>query len=87
MSMTATIIRIGNSHGIRIPKPLLEQLDFPKQVTLEATEDGALLVRPVHEPREGWANAFAAMAAQGDDKLLIEADLPLSTFDGEEWEW
>lgn len=86
-SVVTNVIRIGNSQGIRIPKPLLEQLNFPEQVTLEATADGALLVRPVRAPREGWAKAFAALAASGEDAVLIDTGLPLSTFEAGEWEW
>jgi len=86
-SVVTHVIRIGNSQGIRIPKSLLEQLNFPTQVTLEATADGALLVRPVRASREGWEEAFAAMAASGEDTVLIDTGLPLSTFEAEEWEW
>lgn len=86
-TVVTNIIRIGNSQGIRIPKPLLEQLNFPERVTLEATSDGALVVRPARAPREGWAEAFQAMAANGDDALLLDVGFPLSDFDAEAWEW
>ncbi|MEO1148297.1 MAG: AbrB/MazE/SpoVT family DNA-binding domain-containing protein [Cyanobacteria bacterium J06638_22] len=63
------IIKIGNSQGIRIPKPLLEQSGIKGEVEIEL-QDGGLIVRPVQHPRQGWEEAFAAMSANGDDRLL-----------------
>ena len=84
MSTTTRIIRIGNSRGIRIPKPLLELADLADEVELHA-EPGRLLVRATRKPRDGWEVAARAMRAAGDDALL---DSPLSTaFDDREWEW
>jgi len=83
-TITTRIIKIGNSQGIRIPKVLLEQLGFPKQVTLEMTQDGALVVRPGRAPREGWQEAFQELAAQGEDALLSESVLATSSFDAGE---
>ena len=80
------IIKIGNSQGIRIPKLLLKQLGFPEQVTLEATPDGALLVRPARAPREGWQEAFQQMAARGDDVLLWDVPNAPYQFNTEEGE-
>jgi mRNA interferase MazF len=34
--MKARIVRIGNSKGIRIPKPLIEQTGLSDEVTIEA---------------------------------------------------
>jgi antitoxin MazE len=83
--MRARIVKIGNSKGIRIPKPMLEQSGIQDEVELEV-EDGQIVIRAVRHPREGWDAAFAEMAARGDDKLLD--DLPsTTTWDEEEWEW
>ena len=41
--------------------------------------------QPQKQPREGWAEAFALMHCQGDDRLLEPA--PPSLWDEEEWEW
>jgi antitoxin MazE len=79
------IIKIGNSRGIRIPKVLLEQLHFGEEVELELSE-GAIQIRPPQHPRAGWAEQFAAMAAQGDDRLLDE-ELLLTEIEEKEWEW
>lgn len=83
--MRARIVKIGNSKGIRIPKPMLEQSGIRDEVELEV-EDGRIVIRAVGHPREGWDAAFAEMAARGDDKLLD--DIPSTTdWDEEEWEW
>lgn len=81
--MKTTIIRIGNSRGIRIPKALLEQTGLNGEVELKATKD-SIVIRSRSKPRAGWAKSFKEMAANGDDKLL---DPPTSTkWDHEEWE-
>ena len=77
------IVAIGNSHGIRIPKPLLEQAGLADEVELHA-EDGRIIIAAARQPRAGWAEAAARASAQGDDQLL---DTPAPAFDTEEWEW
>jgi len=82
--MKVDIIPIGNSKGIRIPKALLEQCGFSESVEIEV-EDNHLVLSPTHQPRKGWDDAFKAMAARKDDKLL---DTHAATaFDESEWQW
>jgi antitoxin MazE len=54
-----SIIKVGNSQGIRIPKDYLA--DLGKDVVLEKTEEG-LLIRPAHHvvPLKEWDKLFAA---------------------------
>ena len=79
------IIKIGNSHGVRIPKLLLEQLHFTSDVELEIQND-QLIVRATNPPRASWAAQFERMAAHKDD-ALIDSD-PLATeWEEREWEW
>ena len=81
------IVKIGNSHGIRIPKLLLEQIGLMGQVEIEA-QSHQLVVRPiVKTTREGWAEKFQEMAACGDDKLSDEETFTASQWDKEEWQW
>ena len=84
--MKTRIIPIGNSQGIRIPKPLLEQTGLRGEVEIRA-EDGELVIRAARKPREGWDAAFREMAQRGDDALIDDAPPSLSTWDEEEWEW
>ena len=84
--VTTQIVKIGNSHGIRIPKPLLEQIGLKGAVQLEVEADH-LILRPVRVPRQGWEEQFQRMAENGDDALL-DADAPsLTSWDETEWEW
>jgi len=79
------IVRIGNSQGVRIPKPILEQTGLRGEVQLEV-RDNTLVIARAERPRAGWAAAFSTMAARGDDALLD--DVPFaSTWDESEWQW
>jgi len=49
-AITARVVRIGNSQGIRIPKPLLEQLGIHELVEL-TVEDDQLCIRAKKEAR------------------------------------
>jgi antitoxin MazE len=71
--MKTRIVRIGNSWGVRIPKPLLERSGLTDEVEIEAQAD-QLVIRPARRPREGWAEAFRAMAERGDDALIEDTE-------------
>jgi len=81
----AEIIRIGNSHGVRIPKPILEQCGLHGQVEM-SVKQGKLIIAPVQALRSGWADAFQNMAEAGDDQLLMGDD-DASQWDEKEWQW
>jgi antitoxin MazE len=83
--MRSQIIQIGNSKGIRIPRPLLEQCQLEDEVELEA-QPGQLVVRPVGGPRHGWAAAFEKMAQYGDDELL-DGGGPETQWSRKDWKW
>jgi antitoxin MazE len=84
--MRASIIKIGNSRGIRIPKPVFEQCGFQDEVELEI-EDQTLVIRSGSKARENWEEAFQSMANQLDDTLDPELeDLP-NRWDETDWEW
>lgn len=78
------IIKIGNSQGIRIPKLLLEQSGMKGEVEIDFDGD-QLTIRSVAHPRAGWDEAFARMAANGDDVMLDESTP--TEWDETEWEW
>jgi len=83
--MKAKIVRIGNSRGLRIPKPLLEQTGLSGEVEIQV-KDQSLVISALPRRRSGWEPAFDAMAERGDDALLDE--LPItSPWDEAEWEW
>jgi antitoxin MazE len=83
--MKVELVRIGNSRGIRIPKPFLEQCGFEHTVELWIEND-RLVVAQARVPRQGWEEAFRAAGPSTQDELLLDA-LPPSQFDREDWRW
>jgi antitoxin MazE len=82
--MLISIVRIGNSKGIRLPKAVLEQCEIEDQVDMEI-KDKEIILRPVRRiPRAGWAAEFKAMAEKGDDELLVADSIGL---DSGNWDW
>lgn len=80
--MEANIIKIGNSKGVRLSKTILEKYQIGEKVELILEKDHIIL-RPVKQPRQGWAEAFKKMHDEGDDQLLIP-----DVFEDEEFdEW
>jgi antitoxin MazE len=82
--MRSEIIRIGNSRGIRIPKPLLAECGLDEVVELRVSAEG-LLIAPYRAPRHGWKQAFAA-ADPAAEPILLDR-VPPNAFDNEGWEW
>jgi len=82
--MKTRLVRIGNSRGIRLPKPVIEEAGLTDEVELHVRE-GAVVIRPLNAPRSGWERAAKALREDSHRELL---DPPTSTrFDEEEWEW
>ena len=81
--MRASLVRIGNSKGLRIPKPVLEQCGFGTEVEL-CVEPGRLVVLPVPSTRAGWSEAFAS--GRPEQELLLP-EAVRSEFDDTEWTW
>jgi antitoxin MazE len=84
--MRARVVRIGNSRGVRILKPLIEQAGLRDEVEI-TVECSRLIIRAAARPRTGWATAFHAMAERGDDGLLDDAGGSTTRWDENEWEW
>ena len=84
--MKSKIIKIGNSQGIRIPKPLIEQLGMDQDVEILVEENRLVICRADHI-RAGWNSAFKAMAQNGDDHILDGDEAVETKWDKEDWEW
>ncbi|MDF1591378.1 MAG: AbrB/MazE/SpoVT family DNA-binding domain-containing protein [Desulfobacterales bacterium] len=84
--MRARVVKIGNSQGIRIPKPLLEQTGIMDDVELEV-EKNRIIIRSVPNPREDWDRAFKTMVDKGDDALCAAVENISHSWDEEEWQW
>jgi len=84
--MRARIVKIGNSQGIRIPKLLLEQAGIMEDVELDIDKNH-IIIRPVSNPRDGWDDAFKAMADKGDDTIIDDIENISHSWDDNEWQW
>lgn len=82
--MQVSIRKMGNSQGVLIPKPVLQQLGLADTADMQV-KDGVIEIRPIKRNlREGWAQDSQRLAATGDDALQWPA------FDNEsdaQWEW
>ena len=83
--MRAELVRIGNSRGVRIPKPLIEECGFGDTVEIHV-EKRRLIIEAQRRPRAGWEKRFKAASRREPDGLLFEG-LPPNAFDQDEWEW
>jgi antitoxin MazE len=68
--MEVSVIKIGNSRGIRFSKTLIERYNIRDTVDL-ILDKGQIIIKPLSRPRKGWEKAFIEMHANGDDKLII----------------
>ena len=83
----ATLIRIGNSQGVRIPKAIIEQAQLEnKELEFKVINDG-LLIQPSKKPRDRWKEQFdkALQFPKSSEKDQEWLDAPLSN--DEDWEW
>ena len=80
--MEVSVIKIGNSKGIRLSKELLDRYNIKDKIDL-ILEKGQILLKPVSKPRVGWEDAFIEMNNNGDDNLLIDDVFEDENF--EEW--
>ncbi len=82
--MKSRLVRMGNSRGVRLPKPVIDQAGLTEEVDLELRGNTILIAaRPAR--RRGWAEAARKLRAEGGDRLL---DSPIPTqFDENEWHW
>jgi antitoxin MazE len=84
--MKTRIVRIGNSQGVRIPKPLIEQARLSGELEI-TVHDNSLVIKAVTVPRAGWNLAFREMAIRGDDALIDEGAPTSTGWDENEWNW
>ena len=68
------LIQIGNSQGLRIPKPLIKQARLDgKELVFELLEGGGLIIRPVEKVREGWEEKIQSILKEkGDESIDME---------------
>jgi antitoxin MazE len=68
--MRVAIRAMGNSKGVLIPKPILEQTGLLDAADLQV-KNGVIEIRPLkRNPREGWAADSQRVAQARDDALV-----------------
>lgn len=84
----SSLISLGNSQGIELPKSLLEISGIKNKIKI-SVDKGQIIISAIEEkmPRYNWAESFKEMNSNNDDKLLDEDAINLSSWDEEEWEW
>ena len=82
--MLVSIIPIGNSKGIRLPKMILDQLQVEDKLDLEV-DNSQIILKPIKSsPRDGWEEAFSKMHNVNEDVLIDENETDSEAF---EWVW
>ncbi|MFO7826389.1 MAG: AbrB/MazE/SpoVT family DNA-binding domain-containing protein [Cyclobacterium sp.] len=68
--MEASIIKIGNSKGLRLSKTILDKYNIRDKVEI-ILEKGHIILKPIGSPRKNWEKEFKKMSENGDDNLLM----------------
>ena len=69
--MEASIIKIGNSKGLRLNKTILDKYQIKDKVEI-ILEKEKIILKPIKIPRKGWEEKFKEAAENGDDRLIID---------------
>lgn len=65
--MQAKLISIGNSKGLRLPKPLVEKYHLGADLDLEERDDGILIRSGVPEEKLTWDQTYRDMAKSDEN--------------------
>lgn len=66
--MQTALRKMGNSTGLIVPKALLTEIGATAGTPMDVrVEEGRVIATPIRHPREGWAEAAAAVAAAEED--------------------
>lgn len=82
--MKTKLIQIGNSRGVRLPKPLIKEAGLDIEVDIRARK-GEIVISPVGKTRSGWEDAAKRIHELEADTFLNEGTS--TTFDKNEWQW
>lgn len=82
--MLISLVQVGNSKGIRLPKSVLDQCQIEDKLEMEVSNNEIILKPIKNKPRAKWAEKFKKMNENRDDKLIIDDGLDLNDRD---WIW
>ncbi len=70
--MLARVSQVGTSVGVIIPRYIATEGGFTKgsPINIEFSDDKIIISKP-RTVRQGWAEAFARYAKEGEDEMLL----------------
>ncbi len=84
--MKARLVNIGNSRGVRIPKPLIEEAGLPEDVELHV-RDGMIVISAARVTRAGWAEAARRLSDANQSESETHLPSVPTKFEESEWQW
>jgi antitoxin component of MazEF toxin-antitoxin module len=71
--METTVIKIGNSLGLRVPEAIVKDFNLRAgaKIKMNFKKNGELTLRKKSKVREGWDRAFAMYVLNGEEKMLL----------------
>lgn len=84
--MVLRLVQIGNSKGIRLPKRIIEQLNFSDEIEAEVKREGLLLKKKT-KARVGWKKQILREIKKGGYPEMLIPDNIQNEFDESEWQW
>ena len=68
--MKTRLVRIGNSKGVRLPKPLIEQAGLTEEAELQV-RGNTIIIAAQKSHRSGWAEAAQRLRTEDVDPTLV----------------
>lgn len=65
--MIAKLINIGNSKGLRLPKPLIEKYHLESELNIEEREEGILIHSNKTDNKLSWEQTYKSMAESDEN--------------------
>lgn len=79
------LTKIGNSPGVRIPKPIIQQTGLDKHEFERRVVNNGLLLSPLKSHRQEWAAAAQEQyQVEKEGKPILDGP---NEFDEQEWTW
>ncbi|WP_349371298.1 AbrB/MazE/SpoVT family DNA-binding domain-containing protein [Salinarimonas sp.] len=83
--MIVKLVEIGSSLGVELPRDVVARCGFGEEIEMHVT-GGTIVLGPRRGPREGWDEAFAKAATDGEDAPAASGSGAYD-WDESEWEW
>jgi antitoxin MazE len=85
--MRARIVKIGNSQGIRIPKPILEQSGITEEVDILKWKTIRLSFGRLIQPQNGMGYGISKRWPRRATTDFSMVNRPCDSWDETEWQW